>query len=127
MENCSICHHPLNEQELSCPCCSHKISTTPPDVAKTLAYSLTALILYLPANLLPVMTIEMYGQKNETTIWQGIVSLAEGGDWILALVVFVASMLIPFIKLAILFYLAVSFKNSKNSKFKIKLFILLKL
>lgn len=87
-----------------------------------LAFSLTALIFYFPANIYPFMTIEMYGRTNSSTIWSGIVSLAEGGSWLIAIVVFLASMLIPFIKLLILFYLSLSAGSAKYSNFKIKLY-----
>ena len=89
---------------------------------KTLAYCITALILYFPANLLPFMTLEMYGVKTEPTIWAGIVTLSHGSSWYLSIVVFVASMLIPFIKLMALFYLSLTLNNPSNKNFKNKLF-----
>jgi paraquat-inducible protein A len=88
----------------------------------TLALALTALILYLPANIFPFMTIEMYGNRNTTTIWSGIVNLADGGSWALAVVIFLASVLIPFLKLIILFYLGLTAKRPQNRKFKIQLY-----
>ncbi|ASD64408.1 paraquat-inducible protein A [Bdellovibrio bacteriovorus] len=72
----------------------------------TLAFSITALVLYIPANLFPFMSIELYGRKNTATIWDGIVSLAEAGSWPIAIIVFLASILIPLLKLFILFYLS---------------------
>ncbi|AFY00838.1 paraquat-inducible protein A [Bdellovibrio bacteriovorus] len=72
----------------------------------TLAFSITALVLYIPANLLPFMSIELYGRRNTATIWDGIVSLAEAGSWPIAIIVFLASILIPLLKLVILFYLS---------------------
>lgn len=123
---CQTCEHPVHlkaGEDNTCENCNCKIkSLKKKDAAKTLSYALTALILYFPANFLPVMSIEMYGQKNESTIWQGIVSLAEGGDWILALIVFLASMFVPFLKLLVLFYLSLTAKSKKNQRFKTKLF-----
>ena len=91
-------------------------------VAPTMAFALTALIFYVPANIFPFMTIEMYGNRNTTTVWSGILDLAEGGSWPLAIIVFLASMLIPFFKLIILFYLGLTSKNQKNKKFKLTLY-----
>lgn len=89
---------------------------------KTLGYTLTALILYIPANLFPFMKIEMYGVETHPTIWSGIVSLSKGDSWYLGVVVFMASMLIPFLKLLALFYLSLTKTNPKNKKIKLKLF-----
>lgn len=91
-------------------------------VGPTMAFALTALIFYFPANIFPFMSIEMYGNRNTTNIWKGIVDLAEGGSWPLAIIIFLASMLIPFFKLVILFYLGLTSKNQKNKKFKMTLY-----
>lgn len=74
----------------------------------SLVFSLTALILYVPANIFPFMSIELYGKRNTSTIWGGIVSLADAGSWAIAIIVFLASILIPFLKLLTLFYLSLS-------------------
>lgn len=87
----------------------------------TLAFSLTALVLYLPANLFPFMSIELYGRRNTATIWGGIVSLAESGSWPIAAIVFLASILIPLLKLIILFYLSLE-TSSSLPKFKYRLY-----
>ncbi len=87
----------------------------------TLFYSLTALILYVPANLLPFMTFEMHGNRNDATIWSGIVTLFKDGSLFLAAIVFLASMVIPLLKLAILFYLSLSPNSNSNRKAKTNL------
>jgi len=94
----------------------------PKSIHSTLAYSLTALILYIPANAIPFMSIELYGNRNTSTIWEGIVTLTEAGSWPIALIVFLASMAIPFLKLFILFYLALTARNKKHPHFKMKLY-----
>jgi paraquat-inducible protein A len=86
-----------------------------------MAFSLTALIFYFPANIFPFMTMELYGNTNSSTIWQGVVSLADSGSWILAVIVFLASILIPLIKLVALFYLSATSNNKTNWEFKVKL------
>ncbi|AGH94569.1 paraquat-inducible protein A [Pseudobdellovibrio exovorus] len=84
-------------------------------VKASTALSLTALIFYIPANVLPFMTIEMYGRRNSSTIWEGIVTLADDGAWFIALVVFLASLLIPLLKLLILFYLSFTASHTGNN------------
>ena len=97
-------------------------SEQPKSMEFTLAFSLTALVLYIPANLYPFMTIELYGNRNSSTIWSGIVSLFESGSYAVALVVFLASLIIPLLKLLALFYLAFSAKSGRHHGFKLKLY-----
>jgi paraquat-inducible protein A len=91
-------------------------------LAPTMAFALTALIFYFPANIFPFMTIELYGNRNSTTVWGGIVDLARGGSWTIAIIILLASMVIPFCKLIILFYLGLTAKNNKNKKLKLLLY-----
>jgi len=79
-----------------------------------LALSLTALILTLPANLLPFMQLEFYGQARSSTIWQGIVSLSESGEWFVAFVIFFASLIIPLLKIAALIFLSVRLRQGSE-------------
>jgi paraquat-inducible protein A len=74
----------------------------------TAAFSLAALILYVPANIYPIMKMFLYGAYSESTVWDGIVLLADNGQWFVAAVVFAASMVIPLVKLAGLFALVVT-------------------
>lgn len=71
----------------------------------TAALSLAALILYVPANIFPVLSMNMYGAYTESTVWDGVVKLAENEQWFVAVVVFLASIVIPLFKLAALFFL----------------------
>lgn len=94
----------------------------PHSTAWTLSFSLTALIFYLPANLFPFMSIELYGNTNTSTIWSGIVTLTQSGSWAIAVIVFLASILIPFIKLVILFYLSLTAQNQHHRRLKARLY-----
>jgi paraquat-inducible protein A len=69
-------------------------------VVPTAAFALAALILYVPANLYPILRMERYGLYSENTVWSGIVALANYGYWFVAAIVFVASMAVPLVKLA---------------------------
>lgn len=64
------------------------------------ACGLAALLLLVPAYLLPVMRLSHGGRTSADTIMSSIEKLAHGGMWGLALVVFVASLLVPLLKLA---------------------------
>jgi paraquat-inducible protein A len=76
----------------------------------TAALSLAAIILYVPANVLPILRLEMYGATSENTVWDGTVKLYQDGDYIIAVIVFLASILIPLLKLIGLFLLVATGK-----------------
>jgi paraquat-inducible protein A len=74
----------------------------------TAALSLAALILYVPANVYPIMKMYLYGGYSESTVWDGVVMLMRNDQWFIAVIVFLASMVIPVVKLAGLFSLVVT-------------------
>ena len=74
----------------------------------TAALSLAALVLYVPANIYPILRMEFYGAHSDNTIWDGVVSLAQHNQWVVAAVVFMASLVVPLVKLAGLFFLVIS-------------------
>ena len=84
---------------------------TDPEVSRarslevTAALSLAALILYVPANLYPILHMTLRGAHSESTIWDGVESLARHGQVLVALIVFVASIVVPLVKLLALFFL----------------------
>jgi paraquat-inducible protein A len=74
-------------------------------LALTAALSFAALILYVPANIFPMLTMSLHGAYSESTIWDGCVSLFKSGEWFTAVIVFLASIVIPLLKLLGLFFL----------------------
>jgi paraquat-inducible protein A len=74
--------------------------------SKTTAFALAALILYVPANIYPMLTMQSLGQETENTVWGGVMTLYRDGTWFVATVVFLASIVIPVLKLLGLFFLA---------------------
>ncbi|MDZ4755743.1 MAG: paraquat-inducible protein A [Phycisphaerae bacterium] len=77
----------------------------PADATRAAALALAALILLLPANLLPILQIEYLGRVKASTVWSGCVALWDEGMTAVAIVVFLASIVIPFAKLAAIFTL----------------------
>jgi len=86
-----------------CPRCAHSLEHRKTNsIARVWACVIGAAILYVPANILPVMTIVRGGRGGSHTIMGGVVELAENHLWGLAVLVFVASVAVPLLKLAIL-------------------------
>jgi paraquat-inducible protein A len=80
-------------------CGAHKHLRKPHSVQKTVAYAIAATVLYLPANMLPIMTVESLGVRDESTILGGVVTLWNMHSYPIALIIFVASVVIPILKL----------------------------
>jgi len=94
---------------LHCPRCGAVLHLRKPNsVQRTWALVIAAAICYVPANLLPVMTVTSLGKPVSDTIMSGVVYFIEHGDWPLALVIFTASVFVPMMKLAILTFLLIS-------------------
>jgi paraquat-inducible protein A len=92
-----------------CRRCGSKIARrTSGSLHLTAAFSLAALILYFPANIFPILQLDMYGATSQNTVWEGCVRLFKDGDVVIAAIVFLASMLVPFLKLLGLLFLVVS-------------------
>lgn len=96
-----------------CPRCEAPLHARKPhSVARTWALLLAAGILYIPANLLPIMESgSMFGSQRDT-IMSGVVFLATSGSWYLAALVFFASIVVPSAKLLALAFLLVSVQRS---------------
>jgi len=77
---------------------------------KAWAYLITAIIAYIPANLYPMLITKQFGAVEGSTILGGVVLLWEHGSYPIAIVIFVASILIPILKFLILIYLLISVK-----------------
>jgi paraquat-inducible protein A len=92
-----------------CRRCNAVLHPRKPDsLARTWALLIAAVIMYLPANLLPVMhTVSLFGDSDDT-IMSGIVYFWTSGSWPLAIIVFVASFMVPMLKLVVLSLLAIT-------------------
>ena len=90
----------------TCPRCGAALHLRKPDsLGRAWALLIASYILYVPANVLPIMeTSSLFGAQRDT-ILSGVVFLWRSGSWDLALVVFVASVVVPLSKLFALTYL----------------------
>jgi paraquat-inducible protein A len=86
-----------------CTRCGHRLHARKPDsIRRSWAFTLAAAALYIPANVLPVMTVNRMGRGGPHTILGGVRALFEDDLWPLALIVLVASVVVPLVKLGAL-------------------------
>ena len=112
---CGLLVHLASAAHTHCPRCGEGIHMRKPNsLSTTWALLIAAMIAYLPANLYPVMTVVSLGKSQSDTILSGVIYLFVHGDWPLALIVFIASVLVPLLKMAALLYLLISVQRKSR-------------
>lgn len=104
-----VCRPSPRGQDARCPRCGASTHLRKPDsIGRTWALIVAAYILFIPANVLPVMeTGSIFGSQQDT-ILSGVIFLWTTGSWPLAILVFVASIVVPLMKLMALTVLLLS-------------------
>ena len=98
-----------------CPRCGAELHERKPrSLERTLALVIAAIVCYVPANVLPVMTVTSLGKTQSDTIFSGVVYMLEHKMWPLALILFTASIFVPMMKLGILSFLLFSVHRSSS-------------
>ena len=109
LQGCPICTSVGAADKNHCECCGATLhSGWDQSIQKTWAWLITAAILYLPANLLPITYTLVLGKETESTILGGVVTLWEHGSQPIAAVIFFASVLVPLGKMIVLAWLCLS-------------------
>jgi paraquat-inducible protein A len=106
---CGLLLRSPGREPARCPRCQGTLhGRRPHSLSRTWALLSTAMLLYIPANLLPVMRTAYFGSDKADTIMSGVIYFLLHGDWLLALVIFVASIMVPLLKIFALIYLLIS-------------------
>ena len=91
-------------------------------LGRTLALALAALILFVPANVYPTLTVSTRGSTETATVLGGIIDLWQAGMWPLSLIVLCASLLIPFFKIVGLIFLTLTIDRTTNQRGRTRLY-----
>jgi paraquat-inducible protein A len=115
-EGCGLLARPdAGRDEGRCPRCSHELSFRKSRcIERAWAYLIGATICYVPANLLPVLTTTTTSGAESDTILQGVVMLWSPTGWPLAMIVLIASIMIPSAKIVALAYLLIASQRRSN-------------
>lgn len=118
---CHTCHLVLSipnrarDLRLGCSRCGSIVHRRKPNsVSRTWAFLVAAAICYVPANVYPIMAVTSLGKTQADTILSGAIYLFVHGMWPLALIVFVASVVVPVLKLAGLTALVISVQRKSQ-------------
>ncbi len=108
---CHSCHLlcRLTQAPADCPRCGAALhSRKPNSLARAWALVIAAVVFYIPANLLPITHTISLGTVQSDTIMSGVIYFVQSGSWPVALVIFVASVFVPLLKLLVLAFLLIS-------------------
>lgn len=95
--------NPAHKLVITCPRCNRNLREYHPDgLIKTLSWVITGLLLFLPANIFPVLVMEILDQKEHCTIWDGVQALYMDDLQGVAVLVFLLAILVPGVRLLIL-------------------------
>lgn len=104
--SCQQCGAIVSGELGYCPRCGHyAVARHPRTLSRTLALLIAACAMYLPANLLPIMSTTFLGETNHSTILGGVVMLWGMESYPVAIIIFIASVLIPLAKILALAWL----------------------
>lgn len=111
---CRCCTAMLPAEQDKCPRCGEKNPARKKhSIQVTLALLTSSIIIYLPANIFPVMTTVFLGSGEDSTIIAGASYMWTSGSYFVGLVIFIASVMIPSLKIVSLFWLCFTAKRKK--------------
>lgn len=123
--SCRNCHKIFEKEDYTpfkCDCCGHKVRRRVKNSLQvSLALVITAIFLFIPAMVYPMMEVTQLGIKQGSTIIEGVISFLNYGDYFIAIVILTASVIIPLIKLLGLLFIFISLSVNVKMKNKNKL------
>ena len=125
-EACGLLSRPAGAEEPGeCPRCGEELEFRRRDaIHRTWALVITAAICYLPANILPIVRTTTLTSDQSDTIISGVIRLYASGSWDLALILLIASVMIPLAKLSALAYLLITVQRgaARNNRERARLY-----
>ncbi|MDX9900788.1 MAG: paraquat-inducible protein A [Aliarcobacter sp.] len=110
-KNCHKMYEKENFDDFVCTRCNHKVrKRIKNSLQVSLALTICAILLYIPAMIYPIMEVTTLGVKVESTILEGVISFLDMESYFIAIVIFTASVVIPMIKLIGLLFIFISLK-----------------
>ncbi len=116
----ALCHtcslvSPVNEQR--CPRCNSSLHLRQREsLQRTWALTFAALVLYFPANMLPVLKVDSIGGEQKSTIISGVIQFWQQADYPVAIIIFCASVMIPVLKIISIVSLCFAARTGRHAR-----------
>ena len=106
LSSCHLCLKLASSELHECPRCGTAMHLRKSDsINRTLALLITSCLLYIPANIFPIMVTDQLGTSTDSTIIGGVILLISMDSIPIAAVIFIASVMVPVGKIITMFYL----------------------
>ncbi|MFN2475565.1 MAG: paraquat-inducible protein A [Chthoniobacterales bacterium] len=114
---CHLCGLTSHIDDLRCPRCHSALHLRQREsLQRTWAFTIAALLLYLPANLLPVLRVESFTGAQASTIMSGVIQFWQEEDYPVAIIIFVASVMIPVLKIIAIVWLSLAARFGRQPR-----------
>jgi len=121
LTGCHVCSqlvrigHDHHRKTLKCPRCGARLH---PRIHNSILLTWVlvglAFVFYIPANVLPMTRVTGLGQVQDDTIMSGVIYFIQSGSWYIGLVIFIASVFVPMLKLCMLVFLLISVQRKSR-------------
>ena len=119
LATCHICHKLTPASQHDCPRCGAGLHLRTTDsLQRTIALLVAACVLYIPANVLPIMTTTQLGAATTSTILGGVALLIDMGSYPVAAVIFIASVMVPSSKILTIFWLCWGVSRGQRTSYR---------
>jgi paraquat-inducible protein A len=120
LAGCHICGQVMrlnDEHHALCPRCGSGVHYRKNNaISRAWALLISAFIMYIPANTEPIMRSISLGDESSDTIISGVIYFLTHGDWPIALVIFLASVMLPMLKMIAIAYLLIMVQRGKVTR-----------
>ncbi len=114
---CHVCYLPSPVSLGRCPRCSSRLHLRLREsLQRTWALTIAAVVLYFPANLLPVLRVESFYGDHQNTILGGVIEFWQQGDYPVAIIIFGASVVIPVLKIVSIAALCLASRSGRRPR-----------
>lgn len=114
---CDVCGLVSPVAEEYCPRCdAHLHLRQRESLQRTMALTFAAFLLYFPANLLPVLKVESFTGDSQNTIMGGVIQFWQQADYPVAIIIFVASVMIPVLKIISIISLCLAARSGRQPR-----------
>lgn len=115
LASCHTCNKVSETSHHRCPRCNTPLHARKPDsLNRCLAFGITGILAYIPANILPIMVVTQLGAKESSTIIGGVATFWELKAYPVAITIFIASVMIPGLKFLALGFLCAAASGRFN-------------
>ncbi len=116
---CSVCHKANKIEQQYCQRCHSELHLREPNSFEwTVSLLIMAALLYIPANIFPIMITTVLGEPKPSTIISGVILFFQDGSYFVGGVIFFASILIPLVKMFVIAWLCYCTKSKTKYSMK---------